>query len=225
MTAAGMGIGSAWALLIVLAQAPEAVTAADLPPPAQLLAPDAEHGRVLYLRHCVACHGPRAWGDGPREIPALAGQRDGYVLEQLTRFVSGDRPGSEMHGPAMRETLQAPDVNRSPAMRDLAAYLAHSAHDPEPEQGDGAALAAGRSLYVAECAACHGAQGSGSDLGPIPRIGGQHFRYVLSRLREFASVHRGLDAAAAASTAAWAPEQQRALADYVSRLPGSGRVP
>ena len=174
------------------------------------------------MRHCAACHGPRAWGDGPREIPALAGQREAYIIEQLTHFADGDRPGSEMHGPAMRDTLRAPDVNRPAAIRDLSTWLAHTPRAPQPDQGEGQALASGKSLYVRECAACHAAQGSGSDAGSIPRIGGQHYRYLLSRLREFASVHRGLDAAAAAALSDGA---QQSLADYISRLPGSGSAP
>ena len=76
-------------------------------PPAQDGSPDPQHGEVLYLRHCVPCHGARAWGDGPREIPALAGQRETYLIEQLTRFASDARPGSVMHGPAMHDTLTA----------------------------------------------------------------------------------------------------------------------
>jgi cytochrome c553 len=212
------------ALLLALAQdAGASLAPVESPTPAGSVAPDPQYGRVLYLRHCAACHGPRAWGDGPREIPALAGQREDYIIEQLTHFASGDRPGSEMHGPAMRDTLRAPDVNRAPAIRDLAAYLAHTPPVPQSDQGEGRSLAAGKSLYIRECAACHGEQGSGGGVGSMPRIGGQHFRYVLSRLREFAAVHRGLDAAAAGS--AFSAEQQQAVSDYVSRLPGSGSVP
>jgi cytochrome c553 len=215
------------ALLMALAQvSPVAAAPATVIPqgaPATLNAPDPQHGRVLYLKRCAACHGPRAWGDGPREIPALAGQTADYLIEQLTRFASGDRAGSEVHGPAMRDMARAPDVNRPTAIRDLTAYLAHTPPALKPDQGEGRALAAGKSLYVHECAACHGEQGSGSDIGTIPRIGGQHFRYVLSRLREFGSVHRGLDAAPASSS--FSAEEQQALADYVSRLPGTGSVP
>jgi cytochrome c553 len=215
-------IPSATLLLLALAQATAAATAPPAGAPPGSALPDAEHGRVLYLRHCVACHGPRAGGDGPREIPALAGQREDYIIEQLLHFASGDRPGSEMHGPAMRDTLQAPDVNRAAAIRDLAAYLAHAPRNPRPDQGEGRSLTAGRSLYLSECAPCHGQQGAGAEAGTIPRIGGQHYRYLLSRLREVASVHRGLDAPMSSS---WPAQQQQAVADYLSRLTGSGSAP
>jgi cytochrome c553 len=189
-------------------------------PPAAGGAPDPRHGEVLYLRHCVPCHGGHAWGDGPREIPSLAGQRETYLIEQLTRFASGERPGSEMHGPAMRDTLRAADVNRPAAIHDLAAYLARASADPKPELGQGRSLAAGKSTYLSACASCHGEEGAGAEDGATPRIGGQHFRYVLSRLREFGSAHRGRVQAVPASA-----EEQQALADYISRLPagGSGR--
>jgi cytochrome c553 len=161
----------------------------------------------------------RAWGDGPREIPALAGQRAAYLTEQLTRFASDLRPGSAMHGPAMHEALQATDVNRPVAIGDLAAYLAHAAAAPQPEPGPGRALAAGRNAYLRACAGCHGENGAGTDAS-APRIGGQHFRYLLSRLREFDAAHRGLVEPAALSV-----DEQQALADYISRMPAGGTTP
>lgn len=186
-------------------------------PPSATGAPDLQHGEALYLRHCVPCHGERAWGDGPREIPALAGQREAYLSEQLMRFASGERPGSEMHGPAMHDTLRAADLNRSAAIRDLAAYLTRAPAAPQAERGRGRSLAAGKSVYLSACVGCHGEDGAGAAGGQAPRIGGQHYRYVLSRLREFGSAHRG-----SVQPVALSAEEQQALADYISRLP-SGR--
>jgi mono/diheme cytochrome c family protein len=116
----------------------------DLVSQAQTAIPDLRHGMVLYLQHCAACHGRRAWGDGPQEIPALAGQRESYLLEQLVRFVSGARRRCEMHGPAMHERLQPSDVDRPQAFRDLATYLAQAPHNPEPEHGEGLGVASQR---------------------------------------------------------------------------------
>ena len=72
---------------------------ADLVSRAMAVTPDPEHGRILYLKHCSKCHTPHAWGDGPRAIPALAGQRESYLIEQLAHFASGERKGSVTHGP------------------------------------------------------------------------------------------------------------------------------
>ena len=190
------------------------------PPPPAPGAPEPQHGEVLYLRHCVPCHGGRAWGDGPREIPSLAGQREAYLIEQLTRLASGGRPGSEMHGPAIQDTLKAADLNRAAAIRDLAAYLARAPAAAQAEQGQARSLATGKSVYLRACAGCHGEQGVGAADGSAPRVGGQHFRYVLSRLREFGSTHHGRVEAAALSA-----EEQQALADYISRLPAGGSNP
>lgn len=192
-------------------------TAAAAP---QTGAPDPRHGEVLYLRHCVPCHGGRAWGDGPREIPALAGQCEAYLVEQLTRFASDERSGSAMHGPAMHDTVTATDVNRPAAIRDLAAYLARAPAAMQAEEGQGRSLALGRSAYLRACVSCHGEDGAGADGALAPRIGGQHFRYVLSRLREFGSTHRGRVSAGALSAA-----EQEALADYIARLPAGGSAP
>jgi cytochrome c553 len=207
-------------MLLALVLASAAATAAsdpgsELASKALAVTPDPEHGKILYLKHCKGCHSPRAWGDGPREIPALAGQRESYLIEQLARFATGARKGSEMHGPAMYESLQPADVNRPQAMRDLAAYLSRAGRDPHPEHSEGQALALGKRTYTSGCAACHGSDGGGSEIGSIPAIGGQHYRYLLTQLSGFVSGLRGhpLGAGAVLSNA-----EQQAVADYVSRL-------
>ena len=209
-----LGIGQAQAA------APQSGTPADTSSSGSVAAPDPQHGKVLYLQHCTACHGARGWGDGPREIPAVAGQHEAYIAAQLTRFASGERPGSAVHGPAMRDTLKAPDLNRGPAIRDLAAYLARAPAAPQLDQGAGRALSAGRSAYLRSCAACHGEEGLGADGAATPRIGGQHYRYLLSRLAEFAVVHRGQTGESGLSA-----EDREAVADYLSRVVAPPRAP
>ncbi len=219
------GAGLARVLALALLTAPLApiraavAPAAEVASEASLQAADPQHGRILYLEHCQACHGARAWGDGPREIPALAGQRAAYLEEQLRRFATGARPGSDMHGPAMRDTLRATDVNRPPAIRDLATFLAQAAAPAQVEQGEGGGLPAGKRAYLRVCAGCHGEDGSGA-AEATPRIGGQHFRYLLARLREFGTVHAGQLADSGLSAA-----EQESVADYLSRLVPPRRAP
>jgi cytochrome c553 len=193
---------------------PDNAVEVPLQPPA--VAPDSAHGRILFLKHCVECHGRRGWGDGPREIPGVAGQREPYIIEQLTRFANGERAGSAMHGPAMYETLRPDDVDRPQAIRELAAYLSRAAPNPDPDHGDGQALALGKRIYSTGCAACHGADAAGSDSGVLPRLAGQHYLYLLEQLRSFAVVHHlPSDPVDVASLTA---EERQALADYLSRL-------
>jgi len=189
----------------------------DLVSQAQATVPDVQHGMILYLQHCAACHGRRAWGDGPREIPVLAGQRESYLLQELVRFANNGRQGSDMHGPIMHEILQPPDVDRSQAFRDLAAHLGQASHNPQPVHGDGQALALGERDYNRGCTGCHGRDGEGSERGAIPAIGGQGYSYLLTQLRSFAS-GRLTHPAVADSPVALSAEEQPAVADYVSRL-------
>jgi cytochrome c553 len=179
--------------------------------------PDPQHGMVLYLKHCAGCHGRHAWGDDPLAIPVLAGQREKYLIRELANFVHGVRPGSGTHGPVMRETLQAPDVNRAQAFRDLAAYLSGAPHNPQPDTGPGQALTNGERNYRRGCSTCHGSDGAGSDQQSVPAIGGQGYRYLGTRLRSF-SAGRGVHPPLADSPVALSVDEQQAVADYASRL-------
>jgi cytochrome c553 len=181
---------------------------------AMALTPNADHGEVLYAKHCSACHGARAGGSGPREVPALAGQREYYVLEQLVFFSALER-----NAPAMHDIVKRPDLDHAQALRDLAAYLSHASGQPTTDRGDGHALAAGERIYSQTCAACHGRRGEGSDNEPIPAIGGQHYRYLLAQLEAFPTGHRSyVEPPVLDFTAGLSPDERKAVADYVSRL-------
>lgn len=185
----------------------------DLSSQTPSITPDPQHGMVLFLKRCAGCHGRHGWGDGPRAIPTLAGQRETYLIEQLKLFASGQRPGSSEHGPAMRQTVEQPDVDRAQAISDLSNYLAQAARNPQPEYGDGGALDAAKRTYQRVCTTCHGDNGGGSEVR-VPAIGGQHYRYLASQLSSFVSARlshpSGLDGLSA--------EDLQAVADYASRL-------
>jgi len=181
-------------------------------------APDAQHGRILYLKHCTGCHGPSAWGNRPREVPTLAGQRELYLVEQLAQFATLERNGSAMH-----RATSAADVNHPQAIRDLAAYLAKAPPNPSPDQGNGAAAAAGEKLFQRGCAMCHGTSAQGSADEPIPALAGQHYPYTLVQLKNFAAGHRGqVEPPVIDFTAGLSPEDQSGIADYLSRLKPAG---
>jgi cytochrome c553 len=144
----------------------------------------------------------------------LAGQREFYLLEQLVWFAALNRIAPEMH-----RIVERPELDNPQALRDVAGYLAHKVHSTRTDHGDGHALEAGKRTYTQACAMCHGENGQGSDAEPIPAIGGQHYPYVLAQLKGFAAGHRS-DAGPPVIdfTAGLSPEEQRGVADYVSRL-------
>lgn len=148
------------------------------------ITPDADHGKILYLKHCRACHGNRAWGDGPRAIPALAGQREKYLIVQLTQFAIGKRDNQSMH-----EVMQRPDLDWPQAARDLGAYLSAAPRSPAPEYGESRDTAAGKRVYQETCRECHGVRGEGKETG-LPAIGGQHYQYLVAQLVNFSYGHR-----------------------------------
>jgi cytochrome c553 len=209
------------AVLVLSALLPAAAAASDLASQAATLTADVPHGRVLYLKHCAACHGRQAWGSGPQEIPALAGQRESYLIVQLAHFIDGDRAGSELHGPAMRDALQPPDVKRAQALRDLCASLSRAPLNSAPEQGSGQALAAGKRAYAKACAGCHGISGEGSEAPIAPALAAQHYSYLLTQLSSFSSGHLA-HAPGLPPTLGGSADERQALADYASRLAPTG---
>jgi cytochrome c553 len=178
--------------------------------------PREAHGRVLYEKRCKSCHGVNAWGDGSEDIPSLAGQRELYLVTQLAQFATQERNGSTMH-----EATSSADVNNPQSIRDLAAYLSRVPANPHPKHKDAdeTADASGESLFQRNCVMCHGIAAQGSSEEPIPALAGQHYDYTLIQLKSFAKGHRGqVEAPVIDFTAGLSDEEQKGIADYLSRL-------
>lgn len=177
------------------------------------ITPDEYHGKILYLKHCRTCHGNHAWGDGWLAIPALAGQREKYLVVQLTHFAIGKRDERSMH-----ETMQRPDLDWAQAARDLGTYLSAAPRSRAPEYGESRDLVAGKRVYQEMCRDCHGVRGEGTEAG-LPAIGGQHYRYLVAQLGNFSNGHRGAgDLHLLQSMAGLTPQAVQDVANYVSHL-------
>ncbi len=201
-------------LLFVCAAANAQSPAISLMSRTMAVTPDPEHGKVLFLKHCTGCHGRNAWGNGLKEVPSLAGQREFYLVQQLAQFATLERTGSAMH-----TALKPPDIANPQALRDLAAFLSHAPRIPKPEHGDGTALAAGERAFQHGCVTCHGKSAEGSTTEPIPALAGQHYQYTLVQLRNFAAGHRGqVEPPVIDFTAGLSSVEQQGIADYLSRI-------
>jgi len=98
----------------VIGKLPPAPPAATSPPDAQRLARGADLAQRL---HCLGCHGSQ--GEGTKQVPRVAGQREDYLLIALRGFRAGKRAG---YGPAMTEAMSGVTPEQ---IDDLAHDLAH----------------------------------------------------------------------------------------------------
>jgi len=183
------------------------------------LRPDLQSGEHLYIQYCSACHQRSGWGNGPREVPTLAGQQDSYLLEQLLQFSNLERKKDEMH-----EVVSKPQIASPQSLRDVSAYIAGRPRNPRSDRGEGTQLPAGERVFAQSCVICHGKNGQGNRDDLIPAIGGQQYGYLLVRLNNFAKQHGAIEQGALEPAvinllAGLAPAELKAVADYVSRLP------
>ena len=176
------------------------------------------------IEYCEDCHGSSGQGYvGFLTMPRLAGQTTTYLESQLRAFAEGRRDRdlflnmAKIHG-------------MSPTMRTALAAHFREAH-PRPFGGAPRHLAAaGRRIFddgvpeanIPACAACHGPEAQGQ--GPNPRLAGQLYPYLMSRLSRFPSESRraGADIDPTATMARVAHNltrsQMAAVAAYVSQL-------
>ncbi len=118
----------------------------------------------------------------------------------------------------MHEVMQRPALDWIQPVRDLAAYLSGATRSPGPELAGTHDLSAGKRLYHASCRDCHGVNGEGTPAG-IPAIGGQHYRYLVAQLGNFAYGHRDAEnQEALVSMKALSAQDIRDVANFASQL-------
>lgn len=152
LAAAAIAVG-AWILAapVVVGQAPVVSSGSSVSEASSAAA-------AVYLHSCASCHGPQGAGtlDGPDIRNAGAALVD-FVLR------TGRMPLAAPNLQMTRGTPLFSDADREA----LDAYVASFGTGPAIPNVDtqGADIANGRSLYVANCAACHGPAGGGGSVG------------------------------------------------------------
>jgi cytochrome c553 len=183
------------------------------------LDPNIKRGGGLYDVHCSRCHAQGAVGDPPNVIPALAGQREAYLIKQLADFAELERDGDAMHAVVSKAALNEPQE-----WADLAAYLSQLPVARLPETADGSGVELGEAIYQEQCASCHEDDARGDDDGFIPALRDQHYSYLVRQMRSLAASHRlNVDADLVRFLDSFDTEEITAVADYLSRMRGPVR--
>jgi len=135
----------------------------------------------IVAERCRDCHGPAGRSGNP-DFPKLAGQNADYLTRQLANFKTGVRTSK-----AMQQEVAALTGGE---MRALALYFSAKEIGAEAV-ADRAQAEIGRKLYfsgnpangVTACITCHGPEGRGAMY--LPRLAGQHAKYLAAQLHAF----------------------------------------
>lgn len=176
---------------------------------------DEKRAEQIVAERCSLCHGKG--GESASAIyPRLAGQHAEYIARQLADFKSGKRASDTMKPQA--ESLTPEEMAALGAYFEMRKAGARRAQD-----GDLAAVGkyvfanGNRYSGVPACASCHGPQGHGT--AQLPRLAGQHPRYVEDQLKQFNKRERTNDNAVMHTVASKLSElETHAVAEYVATL-------
>jgi cytochrome c oxidase cbb3-type subunit 3 len=148
--------------------------------PARKYHGDAAAGRVGYARYCASCHGGRgegysAGGSGPGiGLPGfLSAASEDFVFQTLRHGRVGTpmRPFIGNEGLANLTEQEAADI-----IAALPTLASAPAPEPPPVPGD---TVAGQKHFLANCAACHQADGTGK-IGLAPSVRNRDFLALAS---------------------------------------------
>ena len=176
---------------------------------------DLAKAEEIVSGRCFLCHGLEGESASP-VFPRLAGQHADYVARQLADFKSGKRKSDTMKPQAEELTLAE--------MKAIGVFFENKKFGGRPAK-DAELLAVGRFVYnrgnqftgLPSCASCHGPKGLGSP--QLPRLAGQHPRYVEDQIKQFNKRERNNDNAVMHTIASKLSElETHAVAEYVATL-------
>ena len=155
---------------------------------------------------CAGCHGEFGQGGSRGEYPRIAGQRVGYLIDQLKSFRARKRVNIPMYPYTQERELPDEDI------KDVAAYLASielPTKWPVFKESDDALtrltltervmiiprvkgnLSNGEAIYKKQCVTCHAASGMGR--GMFPMLVGQYTAYLKRQMDKYVKGERPHD--------------------------------
>jgi len=160
---------------------------------------------------CSVCHGEDGGGRADGTFPRIAGQHASVLAKQISDIRDGRRGNPIMASHLV--TLTDPQE-----MADLAAYI-EAMPAPATRRDSIGDVTQGRSLFLRDCARCHGDRGQGVAEDFVPVIAGQHRAYLLRQLQAIAgSFRHNADPDMVEKILEYRDEDLRAVASYVSSL-------
>ena len=180
---------------------------------ALLRIPDPARGRELFPT-CAGCHGMDGAGAADGSVPAIAGQYYAVILKQLVDFRDNQRWNQRME-----KVLYQRHLIDTADFADIAGYVSGLPRQASRNIGDGSALNAGTDAYFRDCAGCHGAVGQGSAEHVTPRLGGQHYAYLVRQIHLAGDFRRpNMTAVHGRTVRRLSAAEIDGMADYLSRL-------
>jgi cytochrome c553 len=180
-------------------------------------ADDAQKAQEFIKERCSLCHGAK--GEASNSIyPRLAGQHVVYLKKQLRNFRDGVRESETMS--QMTKDLSDGVIDALAKHFSSQPKLFHRVPSTKKTlEAVGLYIFSKGNKYsqIPACSSCHGKHGEGSE--KLPRLAGQHKRYVLAQLKAFNERKRTNDNAIMHDVAKKLTELERqAVATYVSGL-------
>lgn len=157
------------------------------------------------------CHGANGEGypgGAAAAFPVTGGQHFRVLVQALVRFRHGH---NSTHG--MQYFSGTSRLAAAQDVADVAAYVAALQPGSPVGLGTGLSLGEGARVYLRYCESCHGPTGEGDAARPVPRLAGQHYRYLLGQLNASSN-----DDLHTIRTQQLSVADRQAVADYLSRL-------
>ena len=146
--------------------------------------------RVYMTKSCLACHG-RGGAKPIQTYPAIAGQNEKYLIEQLELIKSGERTGSvdpATGHPFVQGMADIMHLIDEDDIKNVSAWLAEQPPaapevlDPAPTEDE---LAAGAKAYKRlGCRSCHGKEGEKATNKAYPIIAGLDRDYLIRQMTD-----------------------------------------
>ena len=137
----------------------------------ELLAAAQTAGRITFANNCQPCHG--AGGAGQVGYPALAAGAWiwGGKLEDIQQTVTyGIRSGLDQARDSAMPKFGADGLLKPDEIQQVANYVESAYFGLRDNDATPASIEAGKALFTANCAACHGEKGEGNREVGAPRL-------------------------------------------------------
>lgn len=174
-----------------------------------------EVAKSIVKEKCHLCHGEE--GEASSAIyPRLAGQNRNYLVKQLKNFRDGKRKSDTMN--EMAAGLEDEQIEALADYFSGKPALSHRVRDKMfAAVGEYLFKKGNKYSGIPACKSCHGENGEGNE--QLPRLAGQHKRYISDQLQAFGERARTNDNAIMHTVASKLTEMEReAVALYVSGL-------